>query len=294
MLRWPGSQVCVKVCLGLLSVEAFLGFDRHRVFDKRQRLEDVGGFDGSNDAKSFDVTFGLAAIARGSLAPAEAATLRGQTGWTATLSAGRFGRIGMHFLKNRQYQSHSESSTLDGDDTQALEFLAFLVSAAPPHAVFFGRSSRPLFRIYSDASHTEGVRTRLGWVLMTDKATTPVGYWYDIPASLLRDWALAHPIMAAESFAILTAIWQHRDLLTKGNVISLKDNEAAARAVIKGDSRLEVVGAMAMCVQLLLIRCNIAVWFEWVDSDSNLADGLSRDGAEDSWTLKQDWELHEF
>ena len=33
----------------------------------------------------------------------------------------------------------------------------------------------PFFRIYSDASNTVGVRTRLGWVLMTDKATTPMG-----------------------------------------------------------------------------------------------------------------------
>ena len=72
------------------------------------------------------------------------------------------------------------------------------------------------------------------------------------------------------------------------------DNEAAANAMIKGDSRLPVVGAMATCVQLLLIRYNITVWFEWVDSDSNLADGLSRDGAADSWTLEQGWELHEF
>ena len=39
------------------------------------------------------------AIARGSLTPADASTLRGQAGWTAALSAGRFGRIGMHFLK---------------------------------------------------------------------------------------------------------------------------------------------------------------------------------------------------
>ena len=51
---------------------------------------------------------------------------------------------------------------------------------------------------------------------------------------------------------------------------------------------------MAMCVQLLLIRYKIAIWFEWVDSNSNLADGLSRDGAEDPWTLDQHWELHEF
>ena len=121
-----------------------------------------------------------------------------------------------------------------------------------------------------------------------------MGYWYDIPASLLRDWALAHPIVAAEAFAVLAAFWQHRDLLTGADVISFIDTEAAARAMIKGDSRLPVVGTMAMCVQLLLIRYNIAVWFEWVDSDSNLADGLSRDGAEDSWTLKQKWELHEF
>ena len=105
-----------------------------------------------------------------------------------------------------------------------------------------------------------------------------MGYWYDIPVSLSQDWKLTHPIMAAEAFAVLAAIWQHRDLLTGKDVIFFIDNEAAASAMIKGDSRLPVVGTMAMCVQLLLIRYNIAVWFEWVDSDSNLADGLSRDG----------------
>ena len=75
---------------------------------------------------------------------------------------------------------------------------------------------------------------------------------------------------------------------------SFIDNEAAASAMIKGDSRLPVVGTMAMCVQLLSIRYKVAIWFEWVDSNSNLADGLSRDGAEDPWTLDQHWDLHEF
>ena len=40
-----------------------------------------------------------AAIARGSLTPAEAATLRGQAGLTATLSAGRFGGLECTFSK---------------------------------------------------------------------------------------------------------------------------------------------------------------------------------------------------
>ena len=199
----------------------------------------------------------------------------------------------MHFLKTRQYLSNFERSTLDEDDVQALKFQAFLVSVAPLRAVFFGRSCPPS-RIYSDASHTEGVRTRLGWVLFTNNVTTPMGSWYDITASLLQNWELTHPIMAVEAFAFLTAIWQHRDLLTGKDVIFSIDNEAAASAMIKGDSRLPVVGTTATRVQWLLIRHHIAVWFEWVDSDSNLADGLSRDGAADSWTLEQDWALHEF
>ena len=100
--------------------------------------------------------------------------------------------------------------TLDEHDVQALKFLSFVISVAPPRAVYFGRSSCLPCRIYSDASHTEGVRTRLGWVLFDNNVVTPLGYWYNIPASLLHDWKLTHPIMAAEAFAVLAAIWQHR------------------------------------------------------------------------------------
>ena len=119
--------------------------------------------------------------------------------------------------------------------------------------MYFSRSSCLPCRICSDASHTEGVRTRLGWVFFDNNVVTPLGYWHNIPASLLHDWRLTHPIMAtAEALAVLAAIWQHRALLTGKNVIFFIDNEAAASAMIKGDSRLPVVGTMAMCVQLLL------------------------------------------
>ena len=122
----------------------------------------------------------------------------------------------------------------------------------------------------------------------------PLGYWYNIPAILSHDWKLTHPIIAAEAFAVLAAIWQHRHLLTGRDVIFFIDNEAAASAMIKGDSRLPVVGTMAMCVQLLFNPLQNSNLVRVVDSDSNLADGLSRDGVEDPWTLDQHWELHEF
>ena len=61
--------------------------------------------------------------------------------------------------------------------------------------------------------------------------------------------------------------WRLKPLLSlqRLDVIFFIDNEAAANAMIKGDSRLPVVGTMAMCVQLILIRYKITMLFEWVD-----------------------------
>ena len=67
-----------------------------------------------------------------------------------------FGRIGMRFLKERQYQSPSARSSLDEHDVQALKFLSFVISVAPPRAVYFGRSSCLPCRICSDASQHRG------------------------------------------------------------------------------------------------------------------------------------------
>lgn len=38
----------------------------------------------------------------------------------------------------------------------------------------------------------------------------------------------------------------------------------------------------------------MSMWFEWVDSQSNPSDGLSRLGLGDPWTTTQDWDLAEY
>jgi len=50
---------------------------------------------------------------------------------------------------------------------------------------------------------------------------------------------------------------------------------------------------VAACTQLAMLEHSCAVWYEWIDSASNPADGLSRDGIKDQWTLEQGWELQE-
>ena len=44
----------------------------------------------------------------------------------------------------------------------------------------------------------------------------------------------------------------------------------------------------ALC---LILRCRL--WVEWIDSESNPSDGLSRDGLRDKWTQLQEYSLAE-
>ena len=50
---------------------------------------------------------------------------------------------------------------------------------------------------------------------------------------------------------------------------------------------------IAMSLHMLSIHLNVRIWFEWIDSDSNPADGLSREGPDDAWTLQQAWQVEE-
>ena len=64
-------------------------------------------------------------------------------------------------------------------------------------------------------------------------------------------------------------------------------------SLIRGTARPEDVGKLAAAVHLKLIELQSRVWYEWIDSNSNPADGLSRLGLEDPWTVAQGWDLHE-
>ena len=54
---------------------------------------------------------------------------------------------------------------------------------------------------------------------------------------------------------------------------------------------VEDIDAVAALTTVQAAKLKSSIWFEWIDSDSNPADGLSRDGVEDEWTKKQGWDL---
>ena len=230
------------------------------------------------------------AVRKLSLAKAEAAKLRGQVGWTGSLSTGKCGRIGVEVLKNKQYRG---PAALDDFDVSALIFLATVASLMPERRILVAGTRTSPILVYSDASfdQTSKEPPRLGWVLF-DNGKVPEGRSLDVPWDMVASWMPRKTqIFPAEAFAVYAAASEHIGQLAGRDLVVFIDNEAAAAAMIRGSSSTADVGAMAQAVHWLLMRHDCRVWFEWIDSDSNPSDGLSRAGILDPWTLTQGWNV---
>ena len=72
------------------------------------------------------------------------------------------------------------------------------------------------------------------------------------------------------------------------------DKGAAASALIRGACRPSDVHRIAQFSHVILHGLGCRTWIEWIDSDGNCSDGLSRLGLADPWTLSQGWSLQEY
>jgi hypothetical protein len=100
-------------------------------------------------------------------------------------------------------------------------------------------------------------------------------------------------IFPGEVFAAYAALFEHKRDLQGKDVIFFIDNEAATASLIRGSTAQLDVMSIVQTFHWELLRWNIRAWFEWVDTDSNPSDGLSRAGISDVWSNGQGWELAE-
>ena len=99
--------------------------------------------------------------------------------------------------------------------------------------------------------------------------------------------------LLAEAMALIAVTVNHPHLLYGSDVWGFIDNEAAASAAIRAGAEADVVTAIVQTAHLLWAELRCRVWVEWIDSNSNPSDGLSRKGLVDPWTVRQGWELRE-
>ena len=224
------------------------------------------------------------ALDTGILTPAQASKLRGQLGWAATATFGRLGRIGTHQLKLQQYGSSSEICKAL---RRALKFLLRIHANRIPREVqIYGRSKQPLI-MYSDASYepeTPWIPPRLGWIIFDPESSTFVAATHLLRQCVVETWLpRKQQIFAAESMAVLAAVWQDRSLLEGRDIVWFIDNEAAASSMIRGGSAEGDVNDIAEATHVLLHRLGCRMWVEWIDSGSNPSDGASREGVTCPW-----------
>ena len=111
-----------------------------------------------------------------------------------------------------------------------------------------------------------------GWCVFEDQLLTECGY------DVARLEAGGNPIALCEGAMIpLTFLWCE-SLLNQRDIIWFTDNSAALHCFIKGCSTLAGLDRSVAIFSCLTFRAKSQVWFEFefVDSESNWADRVSR------------------
>ena len=225
------------------------------------------------------------------IAQARASKIRGKVGWINSATYGRCGRFGTGVLKKFQYDLANGGRKVSGDDAADLRMLARMIVIIPPRIVRVLAPPRPRVIVYSDASWEQ--EARLGWIVFRKADDSiPQGR-----TSLVTEGVLDQlierktQIMACEAIAVPQAIIREPHLFAGSDVIWFIDNEAACSSLVRGTSSQDDIGTIAGITHFLMLRYHIRIWYEWIDSNSNPADGLSRDGLQDEWTAQQGWQL---
>ncbi|CAE7557407.1 Dnmt3b [Symbiodinium sp. CCMP2456] len=228
-----------------------------------------------------------------SLSSAEAAKLRGRLGWASCSMYGRCGRGGQAPLVQRQYAS--EPPALTAALRRSLEFYLSLLQLVQPRVIHLASLCRRPVVIYTDASWEPKCMQRpgLGYVLMHPDFSQCLGGASSVTEEILAVLSDRQTqIMPLEALAILQAFaaFCHLNLRCQ-DVVLFVDNQAVVSSLIKGACSEDDISLVLLCLHLFWAHLSCRVWLEWVPSDDNPADGLSRDGALDEWTTKQGWSL---
>ena len=140
----------------------------------------------------------------------------------------------------------------------------------------------PISVLYSDASFEPGRPVKRGWVLVQQGHRTRAGAGV-APAELQSQFVSRKThIFIGELLAALAALWQCKELVAGACLIHFVDNQGGLASLVNGFCADEDISAVACLYQFLVAALGISVWFEYIESPANLADGPSRDG--------MDWE----
>ncbi len=219
-----------------------------------------------------------------------AGKMRGDLNWMFSQCAGFAGKLAGPLLAEKQ---RGGCPDLRDDEILTLRVLLAVVKSVEPRDIQLLQPAHPPTLIYSDASFEKN-ELRLGWVVMVPGAR-PFGGTCLVPSAVLATWQpRTQQIFPGESLCALLIPHLHGSSLQGKDIVWFVDNSAAVAALVRTTCTQTDVHGISQYAHFLLCRHQCRTWFEWIDSRSNIADGLSRDGLADEWTLQQNWAVMEY
>jgi hypothetical protein len=157
----------------------------------------------------------------------------------------------------------------------------------------------PLVIIASDAQADPGSQPGCGYMMLDARTGERHGRCCSIPEDLLQAWgygkavrdAGGNPIAICEAAVIAAAIVAEGEALAGCEVVWFVDNTTALYAFVAGTSANASVERASHIVHFVAYRWNIRIWFEFIDSGGNWADGVSRDLQDDMWARRHRFEV---
>ena len=113
----------------------------------------------------------------------------------------------------------------------------------------------------------------------------------ELPQELYEIWGEQVTYIAQlELYMILAAVTSYASDFRDKRGVWFVDNIAALMALVRGRSNSESLDQMALRIHAALFSIRAWVYFEWVSSESNWSDGISRDGLADQWQQRHSFE----
>ena len=234
------------------------------------------------------------ALATGHMTAGQASKTRGRSNWVATNAFGKVGRLGTSVLRDIQYHP-LPGNRLSLVQLSHLHFHLQVIERVRGRALdIIGIRDAP-WVVYSDAEFTPGQVPRIGGIVFPPGADqTPIGLTSLIPEGQQATWRQRrHQIYLCELAAVPVVLAKYSHLFLHQDILFFLDNDASVASLVRAGSAEPDAEYVAQLVHCLLIRLHARAWFDWVDTKSNPADGLSRQGLQDPRAVSGQWRCEE-
>jgi hypothetical protein len=185
---------------------------------------------------------------------------------------------------------------VDPSTERALRLLKALILRAPARRLYLQPRYRAPTLIYTDASFEPHAKepARVGAVIFSERLPRPLGLAAVVSQGNLDALKIRkQQITQVETLASALILEHVPQVLENLDAIWFIDNQGGEAGLISGYSSQEDSACMLGTVHIVLASLSCRVWWEYVPSEVNPSDGLSRDGIKDLWTISQGWDLLE-